>query len=307
MHSFVAYGLNIQSEMPLLDSQPSEKLPDVFIRFGNLTHNCVNNESNGGSLLFAKMPGVATYLISEGRDIIVDPEPGVSEALLCSTVLASAMSVILRQRGLLVLHGSCVDINGQAIAFLGHSGWGKSTLVSALHHKGYALLTDDVLAVQLGSGQGLVRPSFPLVKLWPEAAIYTGKTHTKTTQIRPDLSKNIHEISENFRSEALPLRQIYVLAKGEQNEIIPLQGKEAFVELVRHSRTAMTLIQSAFVQKHFRQCSELTQCSGISRLSRQYKLDQMPDVIQLVEQDIMALSGKTYSSDVLCDSLANSQ
>jgi hypothetical protein len=306
MHSFIAYGLSIQSEMPLLDFQPLRHPPDVFIRLGNLANNSIERKDNGGFLLFAKMPGVAAFLVSEGRNIVVDPEPGVSEALLRSAILASAMSVILRQRGLLVLHGSCVAINGQAIAFLGHSGWGKSTLASALHHKGYALLTDDVLAVHLDSGQAWVRPSFPLVKLWPEAAIHTGKTHTKTTQIRPELSKNIHEINENFTSETLPLRQIYVLAKSEHNEIIPLRGKEAFVELVRHSRTAMTLIQTAFVQKHFRQCSELTQCTGISRLSRQYKLDQMPDVIKLVEQDIMPLSGRIDSSDVLCGSLANS-
>lgn len=73
-------------------------------------------------------------------------------------------------RGLEALHASAVAIDGEAVAFVGRSGAGKTSVAAALSRRGAAFLADDVLALErrgerlLGhSGPplaGLARPEF---------------------------------------------------------------------------------------------------------------------------------------------------
>jgi len=297
MNRFAAYGLVIQSEIYLLGSKRTNREPNVYIKLGQPK----KPEVNGGSVLFGTMANVGTFLITEGREIIVEPAADVSPGLLRSALLASAMAVVLRQRGLLVLHGSCVSMQGQAIAFLGHGGQGKSTLASALHNAGHPILTDDILAVQLSDDGIFIIPSFPLVKLWPEAASLTGKTNTRSDEIKPNWEKRIHEIDSDFVTTPLPLSKLYILDKAPTHSITPLTGQAAFVELIRYSRAAKSLSDPAFINQHFEQCTQLAQQIGASKLARQYSLDKMPEVIKLIEQDVM---GTVSTSGTTTDTVA---
>jgi hypothetical protein len=48
----------------------------------------------------------------------------------------------------LALHASVVDVDGRAVAFLGASRQGKSTLAAALARRGHTLLSDDCCAAE---------------------------------------------------------------------------------------------------------------------------------------------------------------
>jgi hypothetical protein len=78
----------------------------------------------------------------------VDVDPDLLPIYLTGTVLA----VVLMLRGHPVLHASAVEVDGKAVAFVGASGMGKSTLATAFCGQGAALITDDVLRVDLGVG-----------------------------------------------------------------------------------------------------------------------------------------------------------
>lgn len=75
----------------------------------------------------------------------VGADPGVAAILVCGAVL----SFVLYLRGAAVLHGSAVDLGGRAVAFVGSSGMGKSTMATLLCASGGAMITDDVLRVDL--------------------------------------------------------------------------------------------------------------------------------------------------------------
>ena len=62
-------------------------------------------------------------------------------------VLAQALPLASVLQGMEVLHASAVSLDGRAVAFLGRSGAGKTTLATRLLARGARLLTDDVLAV----------------------------------------------------------------------------------------------------------------------------------------------------------------
>ncbi len=66
--------------------------------------------------------------------------------LLAETVTASLLAL----RGETVLHASAVAIDGAAVAFVGQSGRGKSTIAALLCVAGAELVTDDVLTVDPG-------------------------------------------------------------------------------------------------------------------------------------------------------------
>jgi len=72
-----------------------------------------------------------------------ETDPGIVPILLAGTVAAYLLSVGDR----LVLHASAVEVHGEAIAFVGYSGQGKTTMATILCAAGYPLVTDDLLPV----------------------------------------------------------------------------------------------------------------------------------------------------------------
>jgi hypothetical protein len=69
-------------------------------------------------------------------------------------------ALLLHLRGEIVLHAACVAHAGQAIAYLGESGSGKSTTAAdACQHAPWELLSDDAVPVEISGANVIVRPS----------------------------------------------------------------------------------------------------------------------------------------------------
>lgn len=182
--SYTAYGLSIRSHLPLPELLAGEAEAEVVIRFGKAGPK-PPGEVVGGALCWASATQAClswkeagTFLIRDGREITIDRVPGAEERLLRLYLLGPVLAVLLHQRGQLVLHSSAVAMNGGAVAFLGGQGLGKSTLAAALHARGYGILVDDVLALEVNQrGYPLVFPGFAQLKLWPETStVHTGRT-----------------------------------------------------------------------------------------------------------------------------------
>jgi hypothetical protein len=97
-----------------------------------------------------RYPGMCEFVGDPGlRDVGVTLAPGRDPGVI--PVLASGMllALHLRLRGELVLHASAVGVGEAALAFVGASGMGKSTVATVLCTAGHPLLSDDVLRVLL--------------------------------------------------------------------------------------------------------------------------------------------------------------
>ena len=81
----------------------------------------------------------ATIAPVEGTD------PTIVSVLAGGTLLA----FVLAMRGEPVLHGSAVQLGEQALAFVGASGMGKSTMATLQAADGAGLITDDLLRLDL--------------------------------------------------------------------------------------------------------------------------------------------------------------
>jgi hypothetical protein len=287
-----AYNLCIASELPLPELMETEGPPDVIVRFGKLD-NVTAMQHDGGQNFFGEIPEVADFFIHNGQEIIINPVANVDEALLRTILLGPVLCVVLRQRGLLVLHASCININNKGVAFMGGSGWGKSTLATAFHTKNYDVLTDDVLPIQIKTGQPVVFSSYPQFKLYPEAVTSLGQDTKSLFPVSQNSLKVAYKLSRGFQQTPLPLHYIYVLDKGSEHKITKIKPQEAFIELVRHTRAINSISEQEFMADHLRFCTELVKNVQFSRFTRKPSLGDLPELVKLVEDDL----AQSYQKD----------
>jgi hypothetical protein len=287
MYVYTAYQLNIFSEIPLkaLAAREDDGKADVHLTLANLK-SLESFKSDGGHHFVGEVPGVATFAVIEGHKILVDPLPGVDDALLNTFAVGPILAVLLRQRGLLVLHASSAVVDDVAIAFLGNSGAGKSTMAQAFHSHGYPVMTDDVMVVQLGGDAPMVLPGYPLIKLWPESASATGHEPDSLPCIHGASTKRSHHLTSGFGQAAFPLKRIYVLEQGNEHRIVNLNAAESCITLLQHSRATMLLTDPQFRAKNFRDCTWMAENVPVARFERKPSLSELSTLVKLIETDL---------------------
>ncbi len=279
MYLYYAYRLNIHSEISLPCVFSTSETADVTVRIGSIEQGIAECGEQG---VLGSIEGIGRCLITGGRQILVEPFEGVSHEMISPNILGGCMAVILRQRGSLVLHASSVSMKEGAVAFLGGSGWGKSTLATALHAEDHRILTDDVMALRLNTNVLEIIPSFPQCKLSPEAAIALGKDLATLTPLFAHAYKLSFVFESGFQAAPLPLKKLYILAKGSEHSITAISPKDAFSHLVSHTRAVATLTTPEVLQKHFIQCTHLLKQVPCYRFIRKPGLSELPNLVRLV-------------------------
>jgi hypothetical protein len=293
--SYKAYGLAIHSILPLpeLIAEAVEAVTDVVVRTGCVEREPLSEPDSAGYVHIRSgadyyfWNDVGAFLVRGGREIVVEPAAGVEERTIRAYILGSAFGVLLHQRGLLALHASAVVADGGVVAFLGESGWGKSTTAAAMHALGHAVVADDVVALQVDDAERpMALPAFPRLKLYPETALSLGYEREALAVFDPDDDRREYRAIRGFPQEPLPLRRIYVLAEGESQETELLSAGEAFIELVRHTYALARLQSLGATPGHFRQCAQVANSVPIYRLKRQRSLAVLPGVARMVEEHL---------------------
>jgi len=304
MYTYTAYGLNIRSVLSLPELAEGKqtsvgKKPEVLVRIEKISNvpievngatRCIYPTNDG---VYLYWPGIGSFLVRGGREIIIDPAPSVEEPVLRLYTLSLPLATLLQQRGYLaVLHASAAVIAGQAVAFVGPKGAGKSTLAAILHVEGYNILADDILAIDLSLGHPLALPGFPHVKLWPETIALLGHSPEALPRLRSGLEKRSYRLNYGFSQLSTPLKGICILSSGPELEIEPLSPQQALFELMPHwygARFGLTLLQALGVTTHFRQCAALANEVAICRLRSPRSLERLQGVGQLLEAHLVSL------------------
>ena len=73
--------------------------------------------------------------------------PTAPPDLIAILIAGSVAAYLLSADGRLVLHASAVEVDGKALAFVGQSGQGKTTMATLLCAAGYPFVADDLLPV----------------------------------------------------------------------------------------------------------------------------------------------------------------
>lgn len=178
-----------------------------------------------------RYPGVADFhLHARGNEVQCWPAAeGVAwQALYEQQVLPLAMA----QAGAHVFHGGAVAIDGGAVAFVGRSGLGKSTLVAAFAARGYAFFADDCLLLEESDRGVTVRPHVANIRLWSDSltAVAPAGCDVQRTAGSPK-PRLLAGDAMPHATGALPLRRVYVLGEGAvaQPLLVPLSPADAVI------------------------------------------------------------------------------
>ena len=104
------------------------------------------------------------------RAVEIRPDPELDPGLLAPLLEGPVLSTILALEGECVLHASAVEVGGRALAFIGGSGRGKSTLAALICLGGASLVSDDVLRVDLSGEEARCFPGGRRTRLRSNAA-----------------------------------------------------------------------------------------------------------------------------------------
>ncbi len=292
------FGLALRSAIPLpeLDESPRSAGEAVEIGWGEVPVIAAEGGALGaleatprGAVL--QVAGIARFLVRDGCSIRVDPDPAASERNVRLYLLGSAMGLLLHQRRILPLHANAIDIDGRAIAFMGRSGEGKSTLAAAFHDRGRRILSDDVCAVTRGDAGFIAQPGIPRLRLWRDAVERSGRVTDGHERAFDALDKYTVQTDRAARSDALPLRAVYLLSRQEEADfhIRPLSVAQAFQALSENTYRGAFVRIVGDPRAHFDACVALSREVPVFEFVRPWDAARIEETTGRIEDHLRSL------------------
>ena len=298
-YNYIVAGLTVRSEIELPELVPlvsSNDVPDIEIRFGSVpeslphaTRATFESEIAENDVLL-KIPDVARYFIKTGCEILVEATPNVHAKDLRLYLLGSALGAVYLQRGYFPFHASVVVVNGNAVAFTGDSGAGKSTMAAWMNAQGYPLLCDDVCVIRLGENDvPMAYSSFPRLKLWGDAL---DAFEIDTSELHSDYyctDKYHLPAKGNFCIDPVPLRRIHILqfSAPDGKTCIENINPARAVHLLRNNTYRFQYISGlGLTRSHFIDCVQLARKAHVHFLTRPRQYKSLPDCQRLIEEQM---------------------
>ena len=225
--------------------------------------------SKAGYLL--RFPDLADFELShDGGTVRCWPIPGTTIDSVQHLYLNQVLPLALSKLGKFILHASAVEVDQVAVAFVGESGRGKSTLAASFATSGSRFLTDDGLVVDTSGDECKAMPSHPSIRLWEDSR---DTLICESAAIAPavQFTSKARFFAGNdiaFCDQPRPLRRIYFLGPGEQSSpaFERVGPSEALIELVAHS-FLLDIEERQTLATHF------DELAGLVKLPIFYRLD----------------------------------
>ena len=240
-----------------------------------------------------RFPDLADFSVSlDGQTVTAHPVAGVSHQTIDHLYQNQVLPLALSRQFKLVLHASAIEIENFAVAFMGVSGQGKSTLAASFATSGHRFLTDDGLQLEKGGDGYFIQPSHPSIRLWDDSR---QALMPETAQTAPPVdftpkSRFLADDEVAYCEEARPLRCLYFLGEGDTDtvSIEPVSGRDAMIELVRHS-FLLDIEAREMLMHHFGQLTELARIPMFFRLDYPRQYEMLPQVRDAVIRHATAL------------------
>jgi hypothetical protein len=234
------------------------------------------------------LPGLASFRFRHSSDeVVAFVQPSADLDVVRDSFYRGVLPMALQARGQEVLHASGVRTPGGIIALSAVSETGKSTLAYGLSKRGYPLWADDAVALEISGGRVQAIPLPFSLRLRPESVAYYGYE-------RGDLSLPISEITTDLVGESLLLAAIFVLERAPDAdcpivEIDRLAPLPAFSAVLKHAYcySLQDIDRKRLMLNYY---TDLVQCVPVLRIRFQPGLEQLPLILDRIEQAISSLT-----------------
>jgi hypothetical protein len=240
-YNYFFYGYHLRSAIPL-SSLPAWPVPAPEAE-PEITLNLGKTPSSLDDLLWSspfiqiardksalvRVAAVASFYLPNGREIIVQPAPGVHPSEIEAIFLSTVAGVVLHQRNLLPFHASCVLLNGRAggraIAITGLAAQGKSALAVALVQRGATLLADDLCVVNSANKSMHAIGGCHHARLWPDVMDHLKIPNEQRLATRPHHGKHAVALASS-KLGSYPLTHLirFGTTSNTTPELVPLHG-----------------------------------------------------------------------------------
>ena len=163
-------------------------------------------------------------LSADLSEVSVRRDPNGRTELLPILMAGTVSAFLLALRGETVLHASAVAVDGRALAFVGQSGRGKSTIAALLCVDGADLVTDDVLTVEPGPPV-TCRGSASELRLRAGAVSIAESTPDASTRATAD--QRLALASDHAPLEPIPLAAIVIPAPSRTATRVEIRREPA--------------------------------------------------------------------------------
>jgi hypothetical protein len=247
----------------------------------------------GGGAVYLRWSQLVEFLVSaDGREIAVRRCASASAEAFYTYMLGQALSFALIKQGFEPLHATVVLVDGQAVAFLGECGRGKSSIAAAFLQAGHRLLTDDQLVLTNHDRVWTAHPGPPRIKLFPEIAerfLGARAAGTPITHLSRKLSMPLDH--RQTSSTAVPLKAVYVLAapraepRSGRIAMRRLSPRRACVALLRHTFNSR-VVDTDRLQRQFALATGVAAAVPVKLLSYPRDLSLLASVRDAVVADL---------------------
>jgi len=234
-----------------------------------------------------RFPKEADFEISlDPRCVTGWPVPGMEERHFESLFHHAIVPLIGNHEGGLFLHGSAVTIGDRAVAFLGLSRTGKTTMAGAMARAGHPFLTEDVIELTVDGGDYLLQPKRSQLRLFGDSA-----AHLMGEDFRADDPDEKYTVSGSdilpFRDRPCPLARVYLLGNDPSAPlaITPLAPPLALTQLLQHS-FVLDVEDKQRLRSHFGRLGELSEKIAVRGLDYPRQYSELPAVIEAIVTDL---------------------
>jgi hypothetical protein len=239
----------------------------------------------GGDRIVLRFDPFASFSISS--DTIEYYQQDGSPDSLFWLLTGAVLGFWLETAGWPVLHGATVEIDGQAVVFLGDSGGGKTTMAAGFLREGYGLLGDDHVVLERAGTGCAIRPALPWLKVRSDVAQYLGVDHATLPRLHPTFAKHRLDLTgRGHVSRSVPLSRIYLLQREGRRAgdvcFDRLSSQPALMELLRHSYAPRSVAAAGIDRQRLRLLAEVVSRAGVWRLRYPHglhSLSAIPDAV----------------------------
>jgi len=240
------YGLRVESDFPLPGALESSTPgpADVLVRRAQNARPVASHVTNVFELtreddgyVFNFPDGVQVVINRDATTIDVSWPEAFATEYAATYLMNVVMAFVMRVRGHETLHASAALIGGAAVAFIGTSGAGKSTIVAALALRGFNVISEDVVAIiDRGVKFGVVS-AHTHVRLWPDVTAFLFGSADALPLIANEEWKRRFDVREHFAQGVFELARIYSIDDrgASAPRVEALDGKDALLELIAAS------------------------------------------------------------------------
>ncbi|GGB99813.1 serine kinase [Dyadobacter sediminis] len=298
MYSYLAYGLNIFSEIKLPELSEVKTVADYDLHiqvaqfeFPKLRTTQIYRRGIKADFgkdqdenLYLHWENVAGFKASSGRFLTIMPfceDPN----LLSLFTVSEALGLVLFQKNYFLLHASAVQIGDEAWCFMGAPGAGKSTTAAAFIKAGCKLLSDDLTAIHFDKdGLPFVIPAYPQLKIWSNTVKGLDYDESGLQPVSEGVNKFSYQPKSGFLHDPVKLGQVFFLHKARNRKALQtLTAAEIPTEMLKNFPLPVQLLANEALKRHFLQSF---QCAKSAQMWRKKRPDGFSNLEKWVQESI---------------------